>query len=105
MREPFEDGELYCWDWFKDYSLANTLLLAVPFSIVFVTWLSKTILRISTQWHGYQSKPEEVAASSVNMFLMSFITTGIVIQLIYFNWLGDIEFLPGLLLAEYDEFT
>ena len=46
-----------------------------------------------------------MAASSVNMFFISFITTGIVIQLIYFNWLGDIDFLPALLLAEYDEFT
>lgn len=48
MRETFEDGEMYCWDWFKNYSLSNTLLLAVPFAIVFVTWLSKTILRVST---------------------------------------------------------
>ena len=51
----------------------------VPFAIVFVNWVSKTILRIMTQYYGYQSKPEAVYASTINMFLMAFINTGIVI--------------------------
>ena len=56
----------------------------VPFSIVFVNWISKTILRIMTKYYGYQSKPEEVYASTVKMFYMAFINSGIVIQLVYF---------------------
>ena len=53
--------------------------------------------------NGYQSKPEEVHASAINMFLMSFINTGIVIQLVYFDWAPSINF--PLLLAEYKEFS
>ena len=87
LKEPFENGEQYCWSWFKDYSLAKTLLYSVPLSILFVNFLSKTFLRVITKMNGYQSKPEEVHASAINMFLMSFINTGVVIQLVYFDWL------------------
>ena len=103
MRYVFDDGEMHCWDWFQDYSLSKTLLYAVPFSIIVVNFISKTILRMMTSYYGYQSKPEEVYASAVNMFWMSFINTGLVIQLVYFNWFPD-EDLP-LLLEEYDQFT
>ena len=74
-----EAGEMYCWSWFEDYSLSKTLLYAVPFSIIVVNFISKTILRMMTSYYGYQSKPEEVYASAVNMFWMSFINTGLVI--------------------------
>ena len=37
------------------------------------------------------------------MYLLTFINSGIVIQLVYFEWLPNVE-LP-FLLAEYDEFT
>jgi len=53
MRLEFEDGERYCWDWFQDYSLSKTLLYAVPLSIIVVNFISKTILRIMTQYYGY----------------------------------------------------
>ena len=79
MRYEFEDGEMHCWSWFQDYSLSKTLLYAVPFSIIVVNFISKTILRLMTSYYGYQSKPEEVYASAVNMFWMSFINTGLVI--------------------------
>ena len=75
----------------------------VPFSIVFVNYISKTILRVMTQYYGYQSKPEEVYASTFNMYAMTFINSGIVIQLVYFKWLPNTE--VPLLLAEYEEFT
>ena len=84
LRKEFPDGEKYCWDWFGNYSLSKSLMYLVPFSIVFVNWISKTILRILTKYYGYQSKPEEVYASTVNMFYMAFINSGIVIQLVYF---------------------
>ena len=53
LQEPFPDGEDYCWDWFGSYTLAQSLVYLVPFSIVFINWLSKTILRIMTQFYGY----------------------------------------------------
>ena len=104
MRFEFDDGEQHCWNWFKDYSLSKSLLYLVPFSIIFVNWVSKTILRLMTKLYGYQSKPEEVLSSSVNMFLMSFINSGVVIQLVYFQWLPGSEKIP-LMLAEYDSFS
>ena len=79
LKEPFEDGEDHCWDWFKSYSLSKGLLYFVPFCILIVNWISKTFLRIITQFYGYQSKPEEVYASAVNMFGLAFINTGLVI--------------------------
>ena len=75
----------------------------VPFCIVFVNWISKTILRIMTRYYGYQSVPEEVYASTINMFMMAFVNSGVVIQLVYFEWLPNTEF--PLLLAEFDEFS
>jgi len=84
LRKPFEDGEQHCWTWFGEYTIAKSLLYLVPFSILFVNWVSKTILRLMTRFYGYQSKPEEVYASAVNMFWMAFINSGIVIQLVYF---------------------
>lgn len=53
MRFEFDDGEQHCWDWFKDYSLSKGLLYLVPFSIIFVNWVSKTILRLMTKLYGY----------------------------------------------------
>ena len=75
---------MYCWDWFYNYSLSQSLMYLVPFAIVFVNWVSKTILRIMTKYYGYQSLPEEIFASTINMYLMAFINTGVVIQLVYF---------------------
>lgn len=103
MQIEFPDGKKYCLDWFKDYSLSKSLLYLVPFSIIFVNWISKTILRLMARFYGYQSKPEEVLASAVNMFLMSFINSGIVIQLVYFQWLPGTD-LP-LILNEYSSFS
>lgn len=79
MQAKFSDGGDYCWDWFLDYSFAKALLYSVPLSIILVNYISKTFLRLITKLNGYQSKPEEVHASAINMFLMSFINTGIVI--------------------------
>ncbi len=75
----FEDGKKHCLDWFKNYSISKSLLYLVPFMIIFVNFIAKTILRLMAKFYGYQSKPEEVLASSINMFLMSFINSGIVI--------------------------
>jgi len=79
LKKTFSDGEDHCWDWFRLYTLSKTLLYSVPVSILFVNFVSKTFLRLITKLNGYQSKPEEVHASAINMFLMSFINTGIVI--------------------------
>lgn len=103
LKATFPDGNQYCWDWFGEYSLSKTLLYTVPLSIVFVNFIAKTILRIITKMSGFQSKPEEVLSSAINMSLMAFINSGIVIQLVYFNWWPQVD-LP-LLLASYDEFS
>jgi len=104
LREPFADGEMHCWTWFQDFTLAKSLLYMVPASILFINFVSKTILRVITKYYGYQSKPEEVYASAVNMFWMAFINSGIIIQLVYFRWVPQ-EYKIPLLLAQYDQFT
>ena len=53
LREPFSDGNTYCWDWFKDYSLSKTLLYTVPLSIVMVNFIAKTFLRIIAKMSGF----------------------------------------------------
>ena len=53
LSMEFGDGESHCSDWFKDYSVQQSLLYAVPFSILFVNWVSKTILRLMTHLEGY----------------------------------------------------
>ena len=75
----------------------------MPFSILFVNWVSKTILRLLTRLEGYQSKPEEVYASAINMYVMAFINAGLTIQLVYFKWMPGYD-LP-LLLNKYDTFS
>mmetsp|Transcript_25709 Transcript_25709/g.34345 ORF Transcript_25709/g.34345 Transcript_25709/m.34345 type:complete len:87 (-) Transcript_25709:1096-1356(-) len=56
-----------------------------------------------TRFEGYQSKPEEMYAAAVNMSIMAFINTGLLVQIVYFDWSRGLE-LP-LLLEEYEEFT
>lgn len=56
-----------------------------------------------TRFEGFQSKPEEVYASTINMFIMGFINAGLVIQLVYFKWIPGLD-LP-LVLNKYDEFS
>ena len=75
----------------------------MPFSILFVNWVSKTVHRLLTRLEGYQSKPEEVYASAVNMYVMAFINAGLTIQLVYFKWMPGYD-LP-LLLNKYDTFS
>ena len=75
----------------------------MPFSILFVNWVSKTVLRLLTRLEGYQSKPEEVYASAINMYVMAFINAGLTIQLVYFKWMPGYN-LP-LLLNKYDTFS
>ena len=52
---------------------------------------------------GYQSKPEEVYASTINMYVMAFINSGLTIQLVYFKWIPMTD-LP-LVLNKYDSFS
>lgn len=42
-----------------------------------------------TVLEGHQSKPEEVYASARNMALLSFINSGLMIQIVYFQFLDD----------------
>ena len=74
----------------------------MPFCIIFVNWVSKTLLRLMTHLEGYQSKPEEVYASTINMYVMAFINSGLTIQLVYFKWIPMTD-LP-LVLNKYDSF-
>ena len=56
-----------------------------------------------TKLEGYQSKPEEVYASAINMTIMAFINSGLTIQLVYFRWIPGYD-LP-LLLNKYSTFS
>ena len=69
----------YCVDWSKSALYLKSIVFAVPLAIVFVNFISKTILRTITSIEGRQSKPEEVYSSAVNMFILSFINVAIVI--------------------------
>ena len=53
LSEPFSDGKEHCKDWLKNYSVQKTLLFSVPLSIVAVTWVSKTVLRLLTRLEGH----------------------------------------------------
>ena len=55
------------------------MAFSVPLAILFVTAVSKTILRVMTRLGGYQSRSEEVYAAAVNMWLIAFITTGLMV--------------------------
>lgn len=85
LREEFPDGERHCWDWFSTYSLAVSLVYLVSFSILIVNALTKICLTKITKYYGYQSKPEKVNATTRNIFLLTFINSGVVIHLVYFS--------------------
>ena len=103
MNETFSDGEKHCQDWLEAYSLQKIAVYTTPLAIIFVNAVAKTILRLMTRLEGHQSRPEEVYASSVNMWLMAFINAGIAIQIVYFDAFGWKD--APLLLNEYSEFT
>ena len=48
MKEPFTDGVAYCENWWNKYLISNLLVCVIPFVIIFISWVSKTILRIVT---------------------------------------------------------
>ena len=85
MKEPFSDGNAYCEDWWQKYLISNALVCVIPFVIIFISWVSKTILRVVTQFEKRQSKPEEVYASTINMFLLGFVNAGVILLLVNFR--------------------
>lgn len=103
MLQPFSDGEAYCLDWLEAYSLQQIASYTVPLAILIVNGISKKILRLMTTYEGFHSKPEEVSKSSVKMWVMAFVNTGLIVQIVYFDWFRGVS-LP-FLLTEYSEFT
>ena len=57
-----------------------------------------------TSLEGYQSKPEEMYAAATNMTYMAFINTGLLVQIVYFDWSRGVVQL-AFLLSEYEEYT
>jgi len=84
LKEPFENGERYCWTWFQRYAFVKSMTYLVSFAIIFVNWSASTILRSMTRFYGYQSKPEEVYRSTFNLYWLKFVNSAIVIQVVYF---------------------
>ena len=82
MEFSFENGEYYCTEWLPKYILENLMLVSVPLVIIALNFISKTILRRMTKFEKRQSKPQEVYASAFNMFVLSFLNSGVVILLI-----------------------
>ena len=56
-----------------------------------------------TRYEGYQSRPEEMSAAVFNMTLIAIINTGLLVQIVYFDWTRG--FTLPFLLSEYKEFT
>ena len=85
MNVEFENGETYCVDWLPKYRTSNFLIFGIPVVILFINWVSKTILRIMTRFENNQDKSKEVYASAKNMFLLYFINSGLIILLVNFR--------------------
>ena len=85
MDFKFEDGEKYCEQWLPIYILDNIMIILVPFIIIVINFISKRILMRMTRFEKRQSKPQEVYASAFNMFVLSFLNSGIIILLINFR--------------------
>ena len=85
MDFKFEDGEKYCEQWLPKYILDNIMIILVPFIIIVINFISKRILMRMTRFEKRQSKPQEVYASAFNMFVLSFLNSGIIILLINFR--------------------
>jgi len=79
LKIEFSDGESHCSDWLSQYSNAKVVAILVPFVILIVNAISKTILRRMTRYEGYQSRPEEMWAAVFNMSLIAFINTGLLV--------------------------
>lgn len=94
MEFKFENGEMYCKEWLPKYIVDNIIIIVVPLTIIVVNFISKTILRLMTKFEKRQSKPQEVYASAFNMFVLSWLNSGVVILLINFKveYMSDSEF-------------
>lgn len=82
MEYKFDNGESYCEEWLPMFVLDNVMIILVPLVIIVVNFISKTILRRMTRFEKRQSKPQEVYASAFNMFVLSFLNSGVVVLLI-----------------------
>lgn len=81
----FENGQRYCQEWLPKYILDNVMVIIVPLMIIVINFISKTILRKMTSFEGRQSFPEQVYASAFNMFVLSYLNSGVIILLINFK--------------------
>ena len=79
LSTKFDDGESHCEDWLSKYSVQQIAAASVPVAIIVVNSVAKAILEMMTKYEGYQSKPEEVFKTSINVALMAFINTGLLV--------------------------
>lgn len=105
MEFPFENGEMFCKEWLPKYILDNIIILVVPLTIIIVNFISKTILRRMTKFEKRQSKPQEVYASACNMFVLSWLNSGVVILLINFKMESMSDSSVPIMQGEYKKFS
>lgn len=81
----FDNEGSLCEGFAQRYIISNALILGIPLAIVLITYISKTILRVITSFEKAQNKSEQMLASAINMFLLSYFNVGLVLFLVNFN--------------------
>lgn len=75
----------YCYDFILEYIEETTLQVALSFIIIQINFILKIIMRVISFFIRYESINTERVESMVNMFLVLFINTGVLILIINGN--------------------
>lgn len=89
----FSDGIKHCKEWFEHYTRANLIIYAAAFIIAIVNVGIKVILRALSQFEKRLTKTKELTISTMMMFTITFLNTGVIITLVNAHWSLD-EGLP-----------
>lgn len=88
VGELFSDKQLqnYCFDWLKQFSIAQGLLIASSFVVILVNFGLVTFITKLVQWEKHSSVSNQEAAIFTKMFIGMFVNTALIALLVNANF-------------------
>ena len=78
----FENGESACKDWFKNYTLSNSLIYGLSAFIAGLGGLLRIFLREISIYEGKHTITERLASATTKMWSVQFISTALLLLII-----------------------
>eukprot|EP00347_Sterkiella_histriomuscorum_P019608 403340984 len=102
----FQNQQKLCYDWLTGYTITNAMIYSTAVLITILNVVITEVLIRLSRFQKFHTKTEEKASSTIKMFLIQFINTGLVILLVNAK-VTEVtlpDFFP-LLGGEFQDFT